>query len=310
MGNRAKMLIAAAAVGAVLMATPATATQWGSYHWQNNGTGVTLHIQRTLRTPADWIAWYDEARADWGRTSNTKITLINDGAWTGTTSKKCDPISGEILVCSDAYGQRGWLGIATIWANGDHISQATTKLNDSYFAFAYYNTAGWRDLVACQEIGHDFGLDHQDETFDNVNLGTCMDYTNAPDGGVVDSSGFNYGVPNRAPNADDYSTLTSNAMYGSGHNDSGGGGGGGCNPHKPGCTGGQSDPFTFREVGKSSASDSSASVADSGQWGRAIAFDRSGRPDTFQLDLGNGHKKITHVFWVPGYRPVPANMHD
>jgi hypothetical protein len=32
----------------------------------------------------------------------------------------------------------------------------------------------------CQEVGHTFGLDHQDENFNNTNLGTCMDYTNDP----------------------------------------------------------------------------------------------------------------------------------
>ena len=295
--------LAAAAVGTVMLAEPAGATQWGSYHWSNNGTGLSLNIQHTFRN-SDWSAWYSEAIGDWGTTSKTNITLTDQGAWTGTSSKKCDPIAGKALVCSDLYGYRGWLGIATIWANGDHITQATTKLNDSYYTSPTYNTPGWRDLVACQEIGHDFGLDHQDETFDNANLGTCMDYTNAPDGGVV--GGFNYGPANRSPNSGDYASLTSDAMYGSGHNDSGGGGGGGCNPRSPKCTGGQ-DAFTFREVGKSL---SNTAVADSGQWGRATAFDRQGRPDTFMLDLGNGHRKLTHVFWVPGYRPVPANMHD
>lgn len=220
------------------------------------------------------------------------------------SAKRCDPIAGEALVCSDLYGYRGWLGVATIWANGDHITQATTKLNDSYYTSASYNTPGWRDLVACQEIGHDFGLDHQDETFDNYNLGTCMDYTNAPDGGTV--GGFNYGPANRSPNAGDYASLTSDAMYGSGHNDSGGGGGGGCNPHSPKCSGGQ-DAFTFREVGRFAAT---AAVTDSGQWGQVVAYDAQGRPDKFFLDLGNGHRKLTHVFWAPGYRPVPANMHD
>ena len=34
----------------------------------------------------------------------------------------------------------------------------------------------------CQEVGHTFGLDHQDENFANPNLGTCMDYTSDPDG--------------------------------------------------------------------------------------------------------------------------------
>ncbi|MEP7130556.1 MAG: hypothetical protein ABI770_05450 [Sphingomicrobium sp.] len=80
------------------------------------------------------------------------------------------------------------------------------KLNDTYFNSAQYNTPAWRNLVSCQEVGHTYGLDHQDETFDNYNLGTCMDYTNAPSGGVV--GGFNYGPSNVAPNAHDYSELS------------------------------------------------------------------------------------------------------
>ena len=155
----------------------------------------------------------------------------------------------------------------------------------------------------CQEIGHDFGLDHQDEGFDNPNLGTCMDYTNEPDGGGT------YGPANRAPNAHDYEMLNSTSMYGSAHSDGSSGGddgGGNCNPRSPKCSGGQ-DAFTFREVGKPITTSSGVSSSD---WGRAIAYDAAGRPDTFLLDLGNGRKKITHVFWVPGYRPVPANMRD
>ena len=52
------------------------------------------------------------------------------------------------------------------------------EVNDTYFNTAKYNTPVWRNLVMCQEVGHTLGLDHQDEIFDNVNLGTCMDYTN------------------------------------------------------------------------------------------------------------------------------------
>ena len=49
-------------------------------------------------------------------------------------------------------------------------------------------------MVMCQEVGHDFGLDHQDENFNNPNLGTCMDYTNDPS-------------TNQHPNAHDYEEL-------------------------------------------------------------------------------------------------------
>jgi len=63
---------------------------------------------------------------------------------------------------------------------------------------AQYNTTAWRNLVTCQEVGHAFGLAHQDEAFDNPNLGTCMDYTNSP-------------ASNQHPNAHDYEQLT--AIY-------------------------------------------------------------------------------------------------
>jgi hypothetical protein len=50
----------------------------------------------------------------------------------------------------------------------------------------------------CQEVGHTFRLDHQDEKFNNVNLGTCMDYTSDPDGSL------NGELSNLHPNAHDY----------------------------------------------------------------------------------------------------------
>ena len=36
-------------------------------------------------------------------------------------------------------------------------------------------------MVMRQEVGHVFGLAHQDEDFNNPNLGTCMDYTGDPE---------------------------------------------------------------------------------------------------------------------------------
>ncbi len=49
----------------------------------------------------------------------------------------------------------------------------------------------------CQEVAHGFGLGHQDEVFDNPNLGTCMDYTDDP---LREPA-------NIAPNAHDYDQL-------------------------------------------------------------------------------------------------------
>jgi hypothetical protein len=49
-------------------------------------------------------------------------------------------------------------------------------------------------LIGRLEVGHTLGLDHQDENFNNANLGTCMDYTNDPG-------------TNQHPNAHDYEQL-------------------------------------------------------------------------------------------------------
>ena len=34
------------------------------------------------------------------------------------------------------------------------------------------------------------------------------------------------------------------------------------------------------------------------EWGKAISTDGKGRPDLFEVDLGNGNKVFTHVFWA------------
>jgi hypothetical protein len=187
--------------------------------------------------------------------------------------RKCRATSGQVEVCNASYGRNGWLGIATIWASGDHITQGTVKLNDSYFNSSPYNTTAWRNLVSCQEVGHTFGLDHQDENFSNTNLGTCMDYTNDPDG-----AGNGTSTDNQHPNAHDYAELVS--IYS--HTDS----------FNSFSTSAQA-PSTRGNSNRNDEPGDSPS-----DWGRAVASDHSGRPAVFELDQGNGQKKVTHVFWV------------
>jgi hypothetical protein len=263
---------------AVLAAGPASADhQWNNYHWAREANPLSLTVHTAVGGPWDTIV--DTAISDWNLSSVIDFTRGDDLNGSVRT-KKCNPLAGEILICSDTYGFRGWLGIATIWADGDHITQGTTQVNDSYYNTPTYDTQSWRELVMCQELAHDIGLDHQDEAFNNPNLDTCMDYTNNP-------------VGNEHPNQHDYDMLAE--MYA--HLDEGGG-----DPPPPPCRGGPrqcgSGAMTFREVGKSHPAGQ-----DMADWGRAIGHDSAGRPDTFLMDLGNGRKKITHVFWVPGFRP-------
>jgi hypothetical protein len=275
--------LALATSSALVALTPASATNsWNGYHWAGNGQNLTVMVNTSITS--QWDASVGTSISDWNK--STELTLNSQSA--SVDPKKCSPIAGQVLVCNASYGRRGWLGIASIWLQSGtkHITQATTKLNDSYFNSAPYNSAPWRALVACQEVGHDWGLDHQDETFNNVNLGTCMDYTNAPAGGVV--NGFNYGPSNEHPNTHDYNEL--NIIYN----------------HDDGYTTTiQSTAFAIRQVGKAVPQrPSSEAIGDSpAEWGRAIHFDKQGRPDVFQKDFAGGDKALTHVFWAPGERP-------
>lgn len=179
----------------LFVAVPSANHSWGGYHWARASV-LSLDVGNNLSST--WDPYLGFAIADWNASS--KLDLLEKPG--GTTARKCRPTAGRIEVCNAAYGNNGWLGIAQIWLSGGHISQAITKVNDTYYNTATYNTPAWRRMVMCQEIGHDFGLDHQDETNTNTNLGSCMDYTNNPSGPPS----------NVSPNDHDYVQLES--IYG------------------------------------------------------------------------------------------------
>lgn len=169
-------------------AAPASANHsWGEYHWARTANPFALKLGDNLS--ANWDAFLTTTSNDWSASSVLDTIIVP-----GNGSKNCKPTAGRVEVCNSTYGRNGWLGIAQIWLSGSHITQGITKLNDTYFKTAQYNTVAWKNLVTCQEVGHTFGLGHQDEGFDNPNLGTCMDYTSNP-------------TSNQHPNAHDYEQL-------------------------------------------------------------------------------------------------------
>lgn len=179
-------------------ASPAQASHsWGGYHWARTANPFSLKLGDNVNT--NWDAYLSEASNDWSTSTVLDTTVV-----TGTVSnvKRCTPPSGRVEVCNARYGSNGWLGVAGIYVSGGHITAGYVKLNDSYFDTTAYNKPEWRRLVTCQEIGHTFGLDHQDEAFGNTNLGTCMDYTNDPAG--LGSAGP---LSNEHPNQHDYDEL-------------------------------------------------------------------------------------------------------
>ncbi|MFC7245292.1 hypothetical protein ACFQO7_22695 [Catellatospora aurea] len=196
---RLRLIAAATAAALATLALPATTAQashaWSNYHWARTANPFTLKLDNNVT--AAWTSYLNEASSDWTASTVLNTTVVS-GSFGSKTS--CTPTTGHVEVCNASYGSTGWLGIASISiTTGNHISSAFVKVNDTYFVQAQYNTPAYRRLVMCQEVGHTFGLGHQDENQTNPNLGSCMDYSRDPDGPPS----------NEHPNSHDYSQLVS-----------------------------------------------------------------------------------------------------
>ncbi len=264
---------------------------WGGYHWArqanpfylslgDNLSGAWKQSSTDINSKTDYLYWtgstwngtdnpyYDLTKSQFVSLSITPVITLSLVVPGGAVSnpRKCSPTAGRVEVCNYKYGRNGWLGVAQIWVSGLHISQGTVKLNDTYFNTATYNKPEWRKLVICQEVGHTFGLDHQDESFGNGNLGTCMDYTSNPLGPPA----------NEKPNTHDFDELPIIYNHGDTFDSSSG----------PG-------PIT-----NPARLPAGLDLNEPSHWGSLIRQSFGGRTAVYELDLGAGKKILTHVIWA------------
>lgn len=263
-----------AVIAAVALATSPNlfATHsWGGYHWARTTTSFDLTVINS--TTADWDGYVSQALSDWSQSSVLNMVEDPNGDTSSKARRRCDGGTGTVRICNLAYGNNGWLGIAGISLDSNgHISTGYTKLNDTYFSSSYYDTFEWRQAVTCQELGHDIGLDHQDENFNNDPLFSCMDYQDPP---------YPY------PNDHDYEELgiiyghtDSYNSYAGGSSGGGGGGSNGCNaPPGKGCN-------------KSGAN---------GEIGWGLSLGRRGSHETFVRIEPDGTTHFTFVTWAIGH---------
>ena len=241
---------------------------WGKYKWKPSSIPFVLDLGDNVNS--SWDGDLLNVSTDWSVSVPLDTTVVAGS----TDPVACNPETGNVQVCNTSYGNTGWLGLAQIYiSRGRTITAGVAKLNDTYYNTAQYDTPAWRRMVMCQEVAHTFGLAHQDETFDNANLGTCMDYTNDPDGSIS-----NGGISNEYPNQHDYDQLES--IYPQSDDGDGGGGpggGGGCNPKSPKC-----NPAT--------------AAGGHAQWGQLVSG--HGGTEIYERSISGGRKVVTFVTWV------------
>jgi len=249
------------------MVSVASATHsWNGFHWGRTANPFTLELGDNVS--AAWDGYLGTTASDWS-VSGVLDTVVRSG---NTKPGVCKPTNGRVEVCNSTYGRNGWLGVAQVWVSGVHIVQGAVKVNDTYFNTSTYNTPAWRNLVMCQEVGHTLGLDHQDEIFDNANLGTCMDYTNDPS-------------TNQHPNQHDYDELgviyahvdSVTTVLASGLSRSANRGNAGSAPE-----------YVGQDI----------DLSDPSAWGRAVRQDARGNNSLYTRDLGNGTQLSTFVVWA------------
>jgi hypothetical protein len=245
---------------------PAQASHsWNGYHWSRSSNPFTIQLGDNVNST--WDSYLQAACSQWSVTSgacnnssNPVRCVVIPGS---SSSRNCRPADGHVEVCNARYGNNGWLGIAGIWVNGDHITRGYVKVNDYYFDTPTYNTPDWRQQVMSQEVGHIFGLTHQDENFNNADLldacgrGTCMDYSSDP-------------TNQTTPNQHDYDELV--IIY----------------SHLDGAA----------NLMAGFPADEGVDLENPSTWGQATRFDDKGRGIVYERILPNGNKLVNFVLWA------------
>ena len=253
------VFVAVAITVLALVAFPSAASanhSWNGYHWARTANPFTLKLGDNVS--GLWDNMLATASNDWSQSTVLNTQIVTGG----TRPKNCRPTTGRVEVCSANYGGTQWLGVAQIWLSGGHIVQGTVKNNDYYFgssSYAYNNTAEMQHVI-CQEIGHTFGLAHQDES--GASLNTCMDYyhnTSASD------------TKSTHPNQHDYDELAT--IY----------------SHLDSTTTVGAAASMPNEMAKGDFSSPNA-------WGQEVS--RNARESVFVRDFGNGNQVVTFVIWV------------
>lgn len=176
MSRKRAVLLLSAVFMFVFAATTAVAShRWGCWKYANyyirwyNGAGGDY-----------WYIYEEEAQTDWNSWHKyTDIYLADSGY--GNTD--------HVNAYAAYYGNTGWLGLASIVRySGCTVYEGKSQLNKTYLENGSYSRTN-KKHVACQEVGHLFGLHHNTSSST-----TCMNdqilsapYPNSHDQSMINS---------------------------------------------------------------------------------------------------------------------------
>ena len=143
-------------IGLGLPVSSWAAHRWGcwkyanySISWYNGGTGDYFNI------------YNEEAKTDSNSWSPYTDLVLNTVSAAGTTD--------HANAYNGYYGSTGWLGLAEIrGSSGCTVLNGRARLNQTYLDNGSYTRTN-KKHVACQEVGHLFGLHHNTSS-----TTTCM----------------------------------------------------------------------------------------------------------------------------------------
>ena len=280
MRHRNVLVALIALVVLLVAAVPASASHaWGSYHWGRSCSTCAANITIYDSTATTNTAWGTHLnRSVFGDPSNPNtanrrgwndsaaLTLtITAGGNSSTTRSSCPVVNNAIRVCNYTYGSNGWLGLASIntVSGTTHIAYGTAKMNDTYFNGGGYPETEKRHVM-CQEVGHDFGLNHTSTNGSSQN--TCMDYYSNTSGSDWASTG---------PNQHDFDQLLTQHHWGA----------------KTFLPGEFAAVNAYRFPGDDN-------LNEPWQWGTPQGFDPQGRANLFKIDLGTDAEGNEYAIWT------------
>jgi hypothetical protein len=162
-GGRAALV----AVLGLLLAAPAASVvaddvNGNGKYWPFHKTPVTVTFGDNVSNK--WARYVKRAAKQWNRSKVVRPKIARGRS----SPSQCNKRDDTVQVCNSGSGTReGWLGLTTLYFNGDKIYAATIKINDDFFNQGSYNSAAPKRHTMCHEMGHEFGLDH-------ANSRSCM----------------------------------------------------------------------------------------------------------------------------------------